>query len=199
MLPQNTTTEPVTVHRLTSHTSDSFDTVIQRFRSLVPQVNLRDIVSSTNAKDIEDVIKATGTTTDFVLFYEMNHGRWIRHFPALPQEFALTSDTPTAPDSTDSTTHSVDDAVHRGRGLIRFVFGNPLIAITMIREDAEAGLHVPVECCFVEQEDGSTKMIMMLPGGLIAGHGSGHENGKLKEAVGALEEKVLRLIGEVIK
>lgn len=69
----------------------------------------------------------------------------------------------------------------------------------MIREDAEAGLHVPVECCLVEQEDGSTKMIMMLPGGLIAGHGSGQENGKLKEAVGALEEKVLRLIGEVMK
>lgn len=64
----------------------------------------------------------------------------------------------------------------------------------MLREDIEAGLHVPVECEFVEQEDGSTKMIMNLPGGLIAGHEAGQKNEGLKKAVGKLEEKILKLI-----
>lgn len=180
-LPPNTTTEPITIHRLSSHTKAPFNEVIQRFRSLVPQVDLRKVASQTSPDGIDEVIKSTGTKTDFVLFAEFNHGAWIRHFPV---------------------SHSSGEnpsGVHGGKGLIRFIFGNPMIAITMIREDAVAGLHVPVECCFVEQEDGSTKMITMLPAGLIAGHAEGRENQKLRAAVGRLEEKVLALVGQVMQ
>ena len=109
---------------------------------------------------------------------------------------------PAAPDHSDPAPKEqppVEEALHAGRGLIRFLFGNPLIAVTLLREDVEAGLHVPVECCFVELEDGGTKMVMMMPGGLVAGHQGASENQRLKEAVAVLEEKVMKLVGEVMR
>ena len=115
----------------------------------------------------------------------------------ISSSIALPTDAAAPPPQ--SASQSVKDAVHGGRGLFRFIFGNPLIAISMIREDVEAGLHVPIECCFVEQDDGGTKMIMMMPGGLVAGHEGGRENERLREAVGGLEGKVLNLVAQVMK
>lgn len=53
----------------------------------------------------------------------------------------------------------------------------------------------------MEQADGSTKMVMVLPGGLVAGHeeGEGQGNVELRRAVEGLEGKILRLLGEVMK
>jgi uncharacterized protein (DUF302 family) len=40
------------------------------------------------------------------------------------------------------------------RRMMRWIFGNPLIAITVIRHDLTAGLFAPVEILVTEAEDG---------------------------------------------
>ncbi|KAL9106208.1 MAG: hypothetical protein Q9227_008741 [Pyrenula ochraceoflavens] len=189
-LPTNSEVESVTVRRLSVNINAPYHRVIDRFRTLVPQINLSDLRNQTSPSGIAEVVRKTGTTTDFVLFSQFDHGGWIRHFPLVSES-----------SSPSEEAAQIDGAVvHGGRGLQRFIFGNPLFAMTMIREDVEAALHVPLDAAFVEQEDGrSTKMLMMLPGGLVAGHTSASDNEKLKQAASELEGKVLKLIEAIIK
>jgi Domain of unknown function DUF302 len=42
------------------------------------------------------------------------------------------------------------------RRLLRWIFGNPLIAITMLRHDYTAGLFVPIELLLAESDDGAS-------------------------------------------
>lgn len=49
--------------------------------------------------------------------------------------------------------------VNRGRKVVRIIFGNPQIAITMIRHDVGAALFVPVEVLIIEREDGKTDVV----------------------------------------
>ena len=69
----------------------------------------------------------------------------------------------------------------------------------MIREDVEAGLHVPIELLLVETKEGGAKCVAQLPSSLVAGHGRGKGNEKLVEAVGELDRKLFGLIGELMK
>lgn len=196
-LPPGTTTEPITVHRLTSYTTTPFATVIQRFRTLVPQVDLKNLRSQRSAEGVREVIESTleqsdaqsgGYQKQFVLFYELNHSHWIHYFSE------STEDPP------------VEDALHQGRGLVRFIFGNPLIAVDILREDIESGLHLPVECMFVEtgeKDVGGTKMVVMMPGGLIA-RNTNEETSEmhgeaLRVKVAELEAKILKLVEELMR
>ncbi len=55
------------------------------------------------------------------------------------------------------------------RRVLRFVLGNPLIAITMIRHDLTAGLFVPVELLLTESADHRKySLTYVLPSSLIA-------------------------------
>jgi hypothetical protein len=55
------------------------------------------------------------------------------------------------------------------RRLLRWILGNPLIAITMIRQDISAGLFVPIELLLAESEDGErATLTYVLPSSLIA-------------------------------
>ena len=176
--PPDTTLESITVQRLTVRIASPYASVLERFRALVPPIALSDLRQQTEPEGFSRVIHNTGTTTGFVLFSEFNHGHWIRYFPPF------------------SLAESADPASHipqPGRGMHRFIFGNPLFAITMIRENIEAALHVPLDCGFVEQKDGSTVMIMILPKGLVAGHAVS-DNQQLHEAAQSLEDKVSKLI-----
>ena len=69
----------------------------------------------------------------------------------------------------------------------------------MIREDVEAGLHVPIEMLLVETEAGGARCVAQLPSSLIAGHEGGKGNEELVKAVGELDRKLLSLIGELMK
>ncbi|KAM5357275.1 hypothetical protein ACJZ2D_016434 [Fusarium nematophilum] len=175
-LTQNATVEDTTVKRLTANIATSFPKVIDRFRSLVPSINLGNLRAQTSPEGIAQVIRETGTATGFVLFSEFDHGRWIRYFPPF------------------STPEPHSNSTVNGPGAHRFIFGNPLFAITMIRESLEAALHVPLNCGFFEQEDGSTRMVMLLPDGLVAGHASERGNEELHQAAKELERKVFELI-----
>src|SRR5262249_57531340 len=77
------------------------------------------------------------------------------------------------------------------RKLARWILGNPVIAITMIRHDLEAALFAPVEMLLVEDEnhEGVT-VIYDLPSSLMVTS----ENPPLLEAAAALDAKPPHLL-----
>ena len=76
------------------------------------------------------------------------------------------------------------------RRATRLIFGNPLIAITMIRHDIEASLFAPVELLLFEGEDGvGSTIIYDLPSSLM--HTKG--NLKLLQAAKVLDGKIAAL------
>jgi uncharacterized protein (DUF302 family) len=80
------------------------------------------------------------------------------------------------------------------RKLARWILGNPVIAITMIRHDLEAALFAPVELLLVEDEnrEGVT-VIYDVPSSLMVTR----ENPPLLEAAAALDAKLEDLVTEV--
>ena len=181
-LPPNITSEPISATRLTSTTSTPFSEIITRFRTLVPPLPKTPPppppppkTRSTYETAINSAVGAHG----FLLFNEYNHGRWINLFP--------------------SSNDPNDKGPNDGRGMIRFIFGNNLIAITMIQEDVEAGLCVPIEMLLLETVNGGAKCVAQLPSGLMAGHEAGKSNEKLVAAAQALDGKLLKLIEDLMK
>ncbi|KAJ5155288.1 hypothetical protein N7492_008091 [Penicillium capsulatum] len=165
-LPPGATIETIAVKRLAVTIPTSYIQTIHRFRTLVPQIDLVRMRAQSSPEEIAETVRSTGTSTDFVTFTEFDHGRWIRHFPPF----------------SDTTQTSGENSSTSGRGIHRFIFGNPLFAIGLIRESREAALHVPLDCGFVEQEDGSTRMIILLPDGLVASHVAVSDNQALHAA-----------------
>jgi uncharacterized protein (DUF302 family) len=79
------------------------------------------------------------------------------------------------------------------RRVVRWILGNPLIALTMIRHDITAGLFAPVEILVTENESGQgTKITYVRPSSLMVIE----ENPPLNEAAKALDEKLAALIAE---
>src|SRR5277367_4246755 len=100
----------------------------------------------------------------FMLFQEMDHGRWIEKYGIK-------------------------------RRLIRWIFGNPLIAITMIRHDYTAGLFVPIELLLAESDDGaSCNVTYVVPSSLIVVDA----NPQLLAAAQVLDAKTEALISSAV-
>jgi uncharacterized protein (DUF302 family) len=79
------------------------------------------------------------------------------------------------------------------RRTIRWILGNPLIAITMIRHDITAGLFAPVEVRVTEKESGpGTTITYVRPSSLMVIE----ENPPLRQAAKALDEKFDALIAK---
>jgi uncharacterized protein (DUF302 family) len=77
------------------------------------------------------------------------------------------------------------------RRVVRWILGNPLIAVTMIRHDIIAGLFAPVEILVTEKESGVGATIAYVrPSSLMVIE----ENPPLLEAAKALDEKLDMLI-----
>jgi hypothetical protein len=77
---------------------------------------------------------------------------------------------------------------------VRWILGNPLIAITMLRQDIAAGLFVPVELLLVDNtESGGALLIYVRPSSLIAMNG----DPELLAAARALDAKFEALISRV--
>lgn len=80
------------------------------------------------------------------------------------------------------------------RKVIRWVFGNPIIAYTMIRHDITAGLFAPVELLLYENESGAgCTIIYDLPSSLMVLD----ENQPLLEAAKALDQKLANLMAQI--
>src|SRR5262249_41862286 len=69
---------------------------------------------SSGKEQFEERMKKVAGVSDFMLFFELDHGAWLK-------------------------TYGIR------RKALRWVFGNPLIAYTMLRHDITAGLFAPVE------------------------------------------------------
>jgi uncharacterized protein (DUF302 family) len=77
------------------------------------------------------------------------------------------------------------------RRSVRWILGNPLIAITMIRHDISAGLFAPVELLLTEAEDGQgTTVTYVRPSTLMAIE----QNPPLLDAARVLDEKCDALV-----
>jgi len=77
------------------------------------------------------------------------------------------------------------------RRTVRWILGNPLIAVTMIRHDITAGLFAPVELLVTEDEDGQgTTLTYVRPSSLMVIA----DNPPLLAAATALDEKYAKLI-----
>ena len=76
------------------------------------------------------------------------------------------------------------------RNAVRWIFGNPLIAIMMLRHDIAAGLFVPVELLLVNNPAGGAILIYVRPSSLIAVD----DNPELLAAARALDAKFEALV-----
>jgi uncharacterized protein (DUF302 family) len=80
------------------------------------------------------------------------------------------------------------------RKMVRWILGNPMIAITMIKHDITAGLFVPVELLLVENDSGEgSSIIYILPSSLKA-----TGNAELTKAAKALDAKLEALVAKVV-
>jgi uncharacterized protein (DUF302 family) len=81
------------------------------------------------------------------------------------------------------------------RRTVRWILGNPTLAVTMIRHDVNAGLFVPVELLLTEQVEGrGTSVLYVRPSSLIALDTASVE---LRAAVRVLDEKLSALVDDI--
>jgi uncharacterized protein (DUF302 family) len=81
------------------------------------------------------------------------------------------------------------------RRMVRWIFGNPLFAITMIRHDLTAGLFAPVEILVTEVEDGlGTRITYVRPSSLMVID----NNPPLMQAAAELDKKLDQLVAGVV-
>jgi len=81
------------------------------------------------------------------------------------------------------------------RRTVRWIIGNPLFAITMMRHDLDAGLFVPVELLMTEHSDGQGATVLYVrPSSLISVPGS---DAQLRAAAQDLDQKVEALVSSI--
>jgi uncharacterized protein (DUF302 family) len=81
------------------------------------------------------------------------------------------------------------------RRTVRWIFGNPLIAVTMIEHDLTAGLFAPVEMLITEREnEDGADLTDVLPSSLMVIE----NNPPLRTAAEALDAKIAALIENVV-
>lgn len=82
------------------------------------------------------------------------------------------------------------------RRIVRWILGNPLIAVTMIRHDITAGLFAPVELLAIENENGrGTSIVYVRPSSLMVIS----DNPPLRQAAVALDEKFDALVAHATR
>jgi uncharacterized protein (DUF302 family) len=74
---------------------------------------------------------------------------------------------------------------------LMYTIGNPLIAITMMRHDIEAGLDVPVRLAIYADANGKTRFVFNKPSSLM------HRNAAVQDAARKLDAKLMAL-GEAV-
>ncbi len=161
------TTREFTGVRVDVSTPLSFDEVLKR---------LRDLVGHASAPDLSAFAKQTVSQSDFE-----------REVVELVGEsgFVVFSEI-------DHGGWIEVFGLHRKA--LRWILGNPLIAITMLRQDIAAGLFVPVELLLVDNtESGGALLIYVRPSSLIAMNG----DPELLAAAKALDAKFEALISRV--
>lgn len=79
------------------------------------------------------------------------------------------------------------------RKAVRFIIGNPMIAITMLRHDLTAGLFAPVELIVIEEDSGRSSLTYVKPSSLMVVA----KNDALLDAARQLDSKLFALAQKV--
>jgi uncharacterized protein (DUF302 family) len=79
------------------------------------------------------------------------------------------------------------------RKVMRFIIGNPTIAITMLRNDLTAGLFAPVELIVIEEDNGRSSLTYVRPSSLMVVA----RNDALLDAAKQLDSKLQALAQKV--
>jgi uncharacterized protein (DUF302 family) len=168
-MPQNTfSIQPFEAKRVRVESTRSFDEVLLNLRKLVgttiiPQGSTQERGSVPTREQFEQVIQSQVGESGFMLFYEIDHGKWLPVFGIQ-------------------------------RKVMRWILGNPLIAITMMRHNIAAGLFAPVELLLVENESGDGSTVTYdLPSSLMVIE----PNPALLEAAQELDHKLQTLVSRV--
>ncbi|BBY38710.1 hypothetical protein MMAN_28440 [Mycobacterium mantenii] len=82
------------------------------------------------------------------------------------------------------------------RKVLRVIFGNPLIAITMLRHDVTAGLFAPVEVLITDEGAGSS-LTYVKPSSLMVMQKDSAPNPELLSAAQGLDAKLAALVEKV--
>jgi len=149
-------------------THRAFDAVLADLRVAVGDATHGELAGaaggSSDKDDFEDRMKKVTGDSDFMLFFELDHGAWLKSYGIR-------------------------------RRAVRWVFGNPVIAYTMLRHDIASGLFAPVEMLLLENEasDGMT-IFYDLPSSLMVID----DNRPLLDAARALDRKFAALIERVV-
>jgi uncharacterized protein (DUF302 family) len=162
--------ELFTGKRVTLTTSTPYDDVLARLDKEIKSESLpvKELLAT---KDItvDEFIKrneARAGPAGFMHFLEFNHGDWIKVF-----------------------------GVGKGLKMKRIILGNPLIAITMLRHDLNAGMYVPIELLIRELEGRKgTMLVYFLPSSLIAGVNGDEELGRAARVLDSRFEKLLEQV-----
>ncbi|CZT20171.1 uncharacterized protein RCC_06028 [Ramularia collo-cygni] len=170
MATRTETTYQVT--RITRTISKPFDDVVERLHSSIKQPSGTGLGILNHMESKEKFEQATNEALGphgFMQFQQFNHGDWMKLY-----------------------------GVNGGRKVARIIFGNPQIAITMLKHDVSAGLFVPVEALIIEREDGKgTDVVQLKPSTLIAGaESSGDELKKAAEVLDGKLEKLWEYVAE---
>jgi hypothetical protein len=154
--------------RVRYDTQRAFDAVLADLRAAVGDAThgeLADAAGGSLGKDDFEhrMTKVTGDS-DFMLFFELDHGAWLKAYGIRKKA-------------------------------LRWVFGNPVIAYTMLRHDIASGLFAPVEMLLLENEacDGMA-ILYDLPSSLMVID----DNRPLLDAARALDRKFAALIERVV-
>jgi len=150
--------------RVRQFTTRSFDQVLAELRTRVGETTTKNIeqlsVDAETREEFASRVEKHIGSSGFMLFAEINHGRWIEKYGIK-------------------------------RRLLRWVIGNPLIAITMLQQDYTTGLFVPIALLLAEDEDGAgCNITYVVPSSLMMVR----RNSQLASAAKELDLKIKDLV-----
>lgn len=192
-MPLTSQSEPVSIDRLTYRSSTSFEAAEGRLRSSIQKdpkwfqfqteqsTKTSQPSPPTSKESFEAFITPQLGPHGFMYFTEFDHGRWLSFYK---------------PPTVMVETGAAETGTLRA---IRFILGNPLIALTMLCHDLDAGLCVPVELYLVEEAEphAGVRIVWYRPSGLIAGYQGA--KGELVEAAKVLDAKLEALVRWVLE
>jgi uncharacterized protein (DUF302 family) len=154
--------------RVRYETARSFDEVLASLRTAVGDATQGELDAAIRRSAAQEAfaqrMKEIAGDSGFMLFFEMDHGAWLKTF-----------------------------GIHRK--VVRWLFGNPIIAYTMLRHDIAAGLFAPIELLLFEDEAGRGAIVLYdLPSSLMVIE----DNSQLLEAAEALDRKFAELVERVV-
>ncbi len=154
--------------RVRHFTTVSFDQVLIELRARVGETFTKSkkqlSIDTETREEFEKRMEKYVGPSGFMLFAEIDHGRWI-------QKFGIK------------------------RRLLRWIIGNPLIAITLIQHDYTAGLFVPIDLLLAENDDGvGCNVTYAVPSSLVMFE----RNPQLRSAAEILDAKFENLLAEAM-